>query len=119
MCVSEGKCGLKKYPVYPGSIDAVATVPILALECRVVRNIVPDPKRRTGQIQYIHQRRIVFRLMNILVAIIRFPLTLLPEKPVRDLNVECLAVPCVGSQFVAMMDVLIFSQKFRLLLGPG
>src|SRR6185369_9349534 len=105
MCMSESKRGLEECPVYPGFVYAMATVAILALECRVVRNIVPDTKNRTVKIQHIHQRRIVCRLMNILVSIIRLPFALLPGQPVRQLNVERLAVPGIAGGFVAMMDV--------------
>src|SRR3954468_22000873 len=104
MWVSESKRGLEKCPVHAGFVYAMAAIAILALECRVIRNIVPDTKNRTVKIQHIHQRRIVRRLVNILVPIIRFPFALLPRQPVCQLNIERLAVPGVAGGFVAMMD---------------
>src|SRR4051812_17798627 len=108
MCVSESKRGLEKRPVYARLVHAVATIPILALECRVVRNIVADPDRGPRKIIYIHQGRIGFRLMNILEAIIRLPFALLPWQAVSELNIKRLALPGLSGQFIAMMDVGIF-----------
>src|SRR6185369_5802371 len=118
MCVSEGKRSLEKCPIHPRLVHTVTTVPVLAFESRVVSDVVPDPERRTRKIQHIHQRRIIFRLMNILVSIVRLPFALLPGQPVRKLNIERLAVPGIESQHIAMVNVGVFRQEFRFFLGP-
>src|SRR6478752_3348900 len=118
MSVSEGKGSLEKGPVDPGLVHTMATVPILALKRRVVSDVVPDPERRTCQIQHIQQRGIVFRLMNILVSIIRLPFALLPGQAVGELNVKRLAVPGVRSHHIAMMNIGVFRQELRLFFSP-
>src|SRR5258705_7537961 len=105
---SEGS--LKECPVDAGLVYAGALVAILALKRSIARNVVSYPNCRAYQIFHTGRTRdipnwLVQRPMNIFEAIIRFPFVFQPWKPVSQLDIKCLAVKCLRSSHVTVMNI--------------